>query len=339
MGLFYNIKKIFLACLQILEESQNNQQQQQGKPNKPQNQNQYPPEPSFPPPTQPLDKAFNELWRLDARDRLVVGKDIIIHLQNATKVFQENDKCDGPLFDRSTNLKKLSKNVPTMSRFMDLLDNYKSEAGVAESIGQKEILEQQAFINECLKQPTIQFAFKYLSSSSPKFRATFPNCNTIEDFGKVIGTVWFSLYKRVVQNDSSAFEHTFVGETSKEKNQVSGMHNWIMVCSEEKAGRVDYQGYIKRRNDPTNFQVLSFQIRWKGLVKPVSTFFMGSSPHFEIALYTLIFLASDNEDNYVSVPGVTEPINLNIKCHRFRNRQGQQLGTIYPEVRKANAHM
>ena len=46
--------------------------------------------------------------------------------------------------------------------------------------------------------------------------------------------------------DSSAFEHVFVGETRGAKD-VIGFHNWIQFYLQEKAGNVDYQGYILGR--------------------------------------------------------------------------------------------
>lgn len=54
------------------------------------------------------------------------------------------------------------------------------------------------------------------------------------------------LYRRSRETrvfDSSGFEHVFVGET-RGANEVIGFHNWIQFYLQEKAGHVDYQGYI-----------------------------------------------------------------------------------------------
>ncbi len=58
--------------------------------------------------------------------------------------------------------------------------------------------------------------------------------------------LWFKLYRRTRGSralDSSAFEHVFVGET-RGGTEVLGFHNWIQFYLQEKAGNVDYQGYI-----------------------------------------------------------------------------------------------
>ena len=57
--------------------------------------------------------------------------------------------------------------------------------------------------------------------------------------------LWFKLYRRTRGSramDSSGFEHVFVGETRGK--DVIGFHNWIQFYLQEKAGNVDYQGYI-----------------------------------------------------------------------------------------------
>ena len=44
-------------------------------------------------------------------------------------------------------------------------------------------------------------------------------------------------------NDSSGFEHVFVGETRGDK-EVIGFHNWIQFYLQEKLGTVDYKGFM-----------------------------------------------------------------------------------------------
>ena len=46
-------------------------------------------------------------------------------------------------------------------------------------------------------------------------------------------------------------------------------------------------------------RVLTLQLEWEGERKPVSTIFIGSSPEFELSLYTLYFLAG-SQQNYVN---------------------------------------
>ena len=68
----------------------------------------------------------------------------------------------------------------------------------------------------------------------------------MQAFKKQLHDLWFKLYRRTRGSralDSSAFEHVFVGETRGGK-EVLGFHNWIQFYLQEKAGSVDYQGYI-----------------------------------------------------------------------------------------------
>lgn len=68
----------------------------------------------------------------------------------------------------------------------------------------------------------------------------------IRKFKSELYDLWFKLYRRTRGSralDSSGFEHVFVGET-RGKTEVLGFHNWIQFYLQEKAGNVDYQGYI-----------------------------------------------------------------------------------------------
>ena len=68
-------------------------------------------------------------------------------------------------------------------------------------------------------------------------------------FKQQLYDIWFKLYRRTKGSsvlDSSGFEHVFVGET-RGGAEVIGFHNWIQFYLQEKAGNVDYQGYILGR--------------------------------------------------------------------------------------------
>ena len=56
--------------------------------------------------------------------------------------------------------------------------------------------------------------------------------------------------------DSSGFEHVFVGET-RGADEVIGFHNWIQFYLQEKAGHVDYQGYILGTKVRTILRILA----------------------------------------------------------------------------------
>ena len=51
-------------------------------------------------------------------------------------------------------------------------------------------------------------------------------------------------------------------------------------------------------------RMLTLQFSWGGQTKDVSSMFIGTSPEFELALYSLCFLAGQ-EDNVVEVGAVT----------------------------------
>ena len=56
-------------------------------------------------------------------------------------------------------------------------------------------------------------------------------------------------------------------------------------------------------------QILGIQFTWKGQKKPVTTLMVGTSPEFELALYTLCF-AAGQERNHVTI----DRYDLLIRC-------------------------
>jgi poly(U)-specific endoribonuclease len=98
----------------------------------------------------------------------------------------------------------------------------------------------------------------------------------MNDFRNVIYDCWFAPYRRVKNNDSSGFEHVFVGE---EKNgKITGLHNWIQYYIEEKKGNIDYLGWVGKQDQDNGDDVnlVSVAFAWadddpEAEVKPMST--------------------------------------------------------------------
>lgn len=273
---------------------------------------------------QSISKAAQYLWDLDV-NRLTPDKDYIINVQRGKKPWQKEDDAPDPLFTM-VNHRELRR--PTYRTFIALLDNYISECGVSEKVTRAEKQENMAFLKAIMQTGPMQFCHKYCRANSPDM---VPASKT--KFIELLHEIWFDLYFRARGGspDSSGFEHVFVGEIKN--GQVSGFHNWIQFYLEEKKGNIDYRGYIrpKNRNDArtdSNDHVLTLQFTWNGVEKSVGTSFIGVSPEFEIALYTMCFLVGEQE-NQITLDTGTDLFHLNIKCFKMAR---EKIGTCFPEA-------
>eukprot|EP00057_Strongylocentrotus_purpuratus_P035399 XP_798998.3 PREDICTED: poly(U)-specific endoribonuclease [Strongylocentrotus purpuratus] len=140
------------------------------------------------------------------------------------------------------------------------------------------------------------------------------------DFKDFMKTTWFGLYSRSGGTlDSSAFEHTFVGEMKN--GAVTGFHNWIQFCLQERAGNLNYYGY---RSEKQPNQLL-LQFNWSGQVKTLSSIMYGVSPEFELALFSVCFIARPNDR-------CTFTINGHDVAIRTWKIEGDKLGAAYFHV-------
>ncbi|XP_020262840.1 poly(U)-specific endoribonuclease-B isoform X2 [Asparagus officinalis] len=264
-----------------------------------------------------LSAACSKLWDLDS-NRLIPGKDYEIDCGEGKKVYQKEDVASESLF------RWLNDDIfrrPTYGRFCSLLDNYNPNEGYKEVVTPQEKHEQDAFIEEISRTAPIRYLHKYLVSNgiAPE---------DYKEFKRMMINLWFGLHGRGGGSScSSAFEHVFVGEIKgRGKNEVSGFHNWIQFYMEEAKGNVDYQGYVfpRRRGQcpDSETQLLTLQFEWNGILKSVSSSFIGVSPEFEIALYTLCFFMG-GEDNHI----LLGPYAVNIKCYRLGN---DRIGSVFP---------
>ncbi|NXA36763.1 ENDUB protein, partial [Eudromia elegans] len=265
-----------------------------------------------------LSKLFNEMWDVDV-NRFTPGKDYTIELQGEAGNGATQDGAARRLFHYVNE--EHMKSIKTFATFISLLDNYETSTGVSEVVTPEEIAENNHFLDAILETEVMKLAHQYLV----KKNLAGPN---LTDFKSQLYDIWFQLYARKEGDrlDSCGFEHVFVGETKRDK-QILGLHNWVQFYLQEKRNQIDYKGYVARKNKSRpdkDDQVLSLQFAWKGLVKPIGSTFIGVSPEFEFALYTIIFLLSKKSVTHERVKIEEYELQM-VVC-----RHGQHIGTAYP---------
>jgi len=227
--------------------------------------------------------------------------------------------------------------LPTFKAFYDLLDNYEHETGKAEVVTPEEVNENWRFIHAICDTPCMQYTYAYLFAKN-RIKAGY------DDFKKTLYDLWFTLYRRSPHSkseDSCGFEHVFVGELSRGK--ITGFHNWVQIFLEEKKGKLDYQGFVchKKKNQQEIIpsekeQLITIQFTWDvnpnamDKKKDLSSSFIGTSPEFEVAIYTLCFLLDEAENHICEVGEPDHIYHVNIKCYRWKNNDSGKIAACFP---------
>ncbi|XP_040281878.1 poly(U)-specific endoribonuclease-D-like [Bufo bufo] len=250
--------------------------------------------------------------------------DITLNLQHKVSSSQAGTGTDfssQKLFDYVNEAKLFIR--PTFKRLIALLDNYIKNTGTVESVTNGEIQEQNAFIDEIF-QTTIM---KNLSS----FLISKGYYTSVEGFETDLREMWFGLYTRSKGSlDSSGFEHVFSGEIHKGK--ISGFHSWVNLYLMEKAGQINYLSYSSDGPWTSYPDVFAFQFKLSTYLKTVGSFFIGSSPEFEIAMYTLCYVTRPGSLCTVKLGGSS----LKIQTYSWDNSSygngKRYLASSYPNI-------
>eukprot|EP01025_Chloroclados_australasicus_P057117 TRINITY_DN7108_c0_g1_i2.p2 TRINITY_DN7108_c0_g1~~TRINITY_DN7108_c0_g1_i2.p2 ORF type:complete len:296 (-),score=39.20 TRINITY_DN7108_c0_g1_i2:65-952(-) len=268
-----------------------------------------------------LALASSRLWDLD-ENRLTPGVDYQLNLQTGKRIFEKEDMAEEKLF---SGVDPAIWEKRTYLIFYHLLDNYERETGNAEEVTDREKQEMWDFLRACMQTKPMQYCFRYLVAKEL--------CEDDEDaFLQKLYQAWFSFYRRDGELDSCGFEHVFVGEL--DDGHVKGLHNWLQTMVEEARGNLEYMGFVlpKKRYQSSDDeevdgdrQLISVQLGWEGEVKDVSSMFVGTSPEFEMALYSMCFFAGD-EVNRVRCGDY----DVDIKCYRIGSKYGDKVSTAFP---------
>ncbi|KAG8585548.1 hypothetical protein GDO81_005067 [Engystomops pustulosus] len=285
---------------------------------------------SLPEPRQEVFSATNaeitslaeQLFSSDANK--AVGGDVTLSLQykaSSTQTSSGTDFASQRLFSYVNEAKLFAR--PTFSRYIALLDNYVKTTGTAESVPTGEITEQNAFVDEIFRTTVFSRLSSFLVSkgyytSTDSFKADFKE-------------MWFGLYTRTKGPlDSSGFEHVFHGEIHGGK--ISGFHSWVQFYLQEKAGQINYLSYSADGPWTSYPDVYGFQFKWSTYLKTLGSMFIGSSPEFEFAVYTLCYITRPDSLCTLTAGGHTLKIQTYTWANSSYGNGKRYVASAYPVV-------
>mmetsp|Transcript_28238 Transcript_28238/g.61817 ORF Transcript_28238/g.61817 Transcript_28238/m.61817 type:complete len:410 (+) Transcript_28238:106-1335(+) len=280
-----------------------------------------------------LQDAVTHMWNIDRESRVPWGEGgFTVNMQN--KGGYGRDTCDDKLFD-NVDFSHAFWSSPTTAAYVKLLDNYERETGKAERVTHEEKKEVAEFLDALCETKVFRFLLEYLRAH-PSLLSGNRALHTMLDMQNLISDLWMAPYRRYRENDSSGFEHVFVGE--EKRGKIIGMHNWVTYYLEEQKGNIDYLGWVGRQDSDYSDDVhlVTVKFAWEdddsGPVeeKPMSTILCGSTVEFEMALLTLVFVTGNADgDNFFRL----ENADVNVKCHSQKVRIGPpKVGTAYIEI-------
>ncbi|KAE8626707.1 hypothetical protein XENTR_v10006719 [Xenopus tropicalis] len=212
---------------------------------------------------------------------------------------------------------------PTFAKLVALLDNYVQITGTAESVPTAEVQEQNAFIDEIFKTSIITKLSNFFISKG--------YYSTAASFKTDLKEMWFGLYTRTSGPlDSSGFEHVFHGEIHKGK--ISGLHSWVQLYLLEKSGQVNYLSYTSDGVWTGYPDVYAFQLKWNTYLKTIGSFFVGSSPEFDIAMYTLCYVTRPDSLCTVQMGGSTFQIQTYTWANSTYGNGKRYVASSYPNI-------
>ncbi|KAF2351957.1 Somatomedin B domain [Trinorchestia longiramus] len=250
-----------------------------------------------------------ELSGLDVNN---VATEVVIDMQAMTSSGSSQDLSPDPLFVSVPEL-----TADTYVLFEAVRDNYEHAESVAEDNTVSEQAEVAAFLDAVMTTPVMVRLEEFMTDHQ---LITGTLRENIEE-------IWFTLYSRSGSTlGSSGFEHSFVGEL--DGGDVGGFHNWVSFEIEEAAGNANYHGYIEYTDLGTSGYVYTDQFDWLGAEKSFGGYLIGTSPEFELAIYTLCFFARPNARCNVQTNGV----QYFIQTYELYSGGLTLVGSAYPGV-------
>uniref|UniRef100_A0A0R3RVS1 Endoribonuclease n=1 Tax=Elaeophora elaphi TaxID=1147741 RepID=A0A0R3RVS1_9BILA len=274
---------------------------------------------------------------------------IILDYQKHTTTHDSTDNAERRLF-KSVDAALLEKD--TYKKWIALINEFEPEVGIEEKNTPQKKKAIDDFLDAIFKttiwKNLFQAKFAYYAKKEKNCKTLFkfsnkyfnmknngttitaillqghPYATDLKIFRAWIRQLWFGRYSRKFRFiDSSGFEHVFVGELKND--EVNGMHSWLRFYLLERnaSQQFDYHGYTVKR---ANFMA-AVKFSWRNHLKRSTSIFIGTSPEFDMALYTLCFLTRQSRNTCkFEVDGCP----FFITSYNFKQQGKNFIGTIYP---------
>ncbi|BHF82764.1 hypothetical protein SprV_0802590300 [Sparganum proliferum] len=265
-----------------------------------------------------LEKLLTQLWIMD-KNRLNIPQHIVLNLQGPIDGSREiSDRAPEPLFTFVDEARLNS--TPTYRRFIALKECFLPSLLDEDGNNPEKERLQEAFLESVIQTDVMMEAKRFLAK-----RHLAPSDQS--SFKSFLRTLWFSPYKRGKRENSCGFEHVFLGERRGKK--VFGLHYWLTFYLREKSGEINYLGHSKQSRNPIS-ALYTVAFRWDEIfMKNFDRFLVGTSPEFDMALYTVVFLTASERTPKQFRLGVSLKYNnsrIAIQCYRMEQKT---IGTCY----------
>ncbi|CAL4098312.1 unnamed protein product, partial [Meganyctiphanes norvegica] len=181
----------------------------------------------------------------------------------------------------------------TIKALTELFVTFKAPVNVADNLGDDYLSKKQDFLELIMDSEIMKITELWMIN-----QGLFEDSNmTLHD---IVDHIWFMPYAGSHSssgfNDSTGFEHTFVG--MKNDDKVLGLHNWVRFYELEQAGNVTFVEFFNQTIFDGDLEnkgsILKISFHWEDASKYSGTMFVGTSPELEMALYTVCFMARPN---------------------------------------------
>ncbi|XP_077971891.1 uridylate-specific endoribonuclease-like [Styela clava] len=234
-----------------------------------------------------LHSVTSSLWEY----RSFVANDLDI------QVDRDGDKYFSYVNDRVSNHEGFVQ-------LSSIFDNYEQDWETKEPYEYLERKEEVRLINYFVQSKIGNMVYKFLRKKG------LAGCGYKWEFRHLLRRMWSFKFKRhgMLEKGSNGLENVFVGETHN--GAGIGLNNWYRVYQLEKFGEIKLQT-INNTESRQRFQRLKYD--WNGATG-VTSIFVGASPEWEFAIYTLCHLTRSDRSCWITAKDQDgKPFKVEIK--------------------------